>query len=176
MVSDGGGAVVIASPQVARNTRQTPVWIIGSGEATKYRENNADITVSAGAQAGPMAFGDAGVSPAEIDVLMAYDSFTITVMCLIEDLGFCKKGEGGAYVERRPSRLRRSAQAGAEYRRWRSVLESPRAARHFPAAGSDPATPWRVPLAGARRQTRGGGGQWRPAGRPPRHWRHHPCR
>jgi acetyl-CoA C-acetyltransferase len=98
MVSDGGGALVIASPDVARNTRQKLVWIIGCGEATKYRENQGDITVSAGAQAAPIAFGEAGVSPAEIDVLMAYDSFSITVMCLIEDLGFCKKGEGGAYI------------------------------------------------------------------------------
>jgi acetyl-CoA C-acetyltransferase len=98
MVSDGGGAVVIASPDVVRHTRKKPVWIIGSGEATKYRENNGDITVSAGAQAGPIAFGEAGVSPAEIDVLMAYDSFSITVMCLIEDVGFCPKGEGGAFV------------------------------------------------------------------------------
>ena len=98
MVSDGGGAVIIASAAVARNTRQKPVWIIGAGEATKYRENNGDITVSAGAQAAPMAFGEAGIAPAEIDVLMAYDSFSITVMCLIEDLGFCKKGEGGAFV------------------------------------------------------------------------------
>jgi acetyl-CoA C-acetyltransferase len=98
MVSDGGGAVVIASAAVTRNTRKKPVWIIGTGEATKYRENNGDITVSAGAQAAPMAFGEAGVRPAEIDVLMAYDSFSITVMCLIEDLGFCTKGEGGAYV------------------------------------------------------------------------------
>ena len=98
MVSDGGGAVIIASPDVARNIRKKPVWIIGCGEATKYRENNGDITVSAGAQAAPLAFGEAGVSPAEVDVLMAYDSFSITVMCLIEDLGFCKKGEGGAYV------------------------------------------------------------------------------
>ena len=98
MVSDGGGAVIIASPDVARNVRKKPVWIIGGGEATKYRENNGDITVSAGAQAAPIAFGEAGVTPAEIDVLMAYDSFSITVMCLIEDLGFCKKGEGGAYV------------------------------------------------------------------------------
>jgi acetyl-CoA C-acetyltransferase len=98
MVSDGGGAVVIASAAAARNTRKKPVWIIGTGEATKYRENNGDITVSAGAQAAPIAFGEAGVTPAEIDVLMAYDSFSITVMCLIEDLGFCKKGDGGAYV------------------------------------------------------------------------------
>lgn len=98
MISDGGGAVVIASPDVVRNTRKKPVWIIGTGEATKYRENGGDITISAGAQSGPRAFAEAGVSPDEIDVLMAYDSFSITVMCLIEDLGFCKKGDGGEYV------------------------------------------------------------------------------
>ncbi len=98
MVSDGGGAVVIASPEVARNCRVKPVWIIGGAEATKYRENKGDITVTAGAQSGPRAFEDAGVSPQEIDVLMAYDSFSITAMCMIEDLGFCSKGEGGDYV------------------------------------------------------------------------------
>ncbi len=98
MVSDGGGAVVIASAAVARNSRKKPGWIIGTGEATKYRENGGDITVSAGAQSGPIAFADAGISPAEVDILMAYDSFTITVMCLTEDLGFCAKGEGGAFV------------------------------------------------------------------------------
>ncbi|MCH7786936.1 MAG: thiolase domain-containing protein [Chloroflexi bacterium] len=98
MVSDGGGAVIIASADVVRNTRKKPVWIIGTGEATKYRENGGDITVSAGGQSGPIAFAEAGISPSEIDVLMAYDSFSITVMCMIEDLGFCKKGDGGAYV------------------------------------------------------------------------------
>jgi len=98
MVSDGGGAVVIASKEVAKDCKKSPVWIIGGAEATKYRENGGDITVSAGAQSGPRAFEDAGVSPNEIDVLMAYDSFSITVMCMIEDLGFCKKGEGGDYV------------------------------------------------------------------------------
>jgi acetyl-CoA C-acetyltransferase len=99
MISDGGGAVVIASADVARNAKKKPVWIIGTGEATKYRDNNADITVSAGAQSGPIAFRDAGISPSEVDVLMAYDSFSITVMTLIEDLGFCGKGDGGAFVE-----------------------------------------------------------------------------
>ncbi|MXX52408.1 MAG: hypothetical protein F4Z35_00150 [Dehalococcoidia bacterium] len=98
MISDGGGAVVIASKEVAANCAKKPVWIIGGGEATKYRENGGDITVSAGAQSGPRAFADAGVTPDEIDVLMAYDSFSITVMCMIEDLGFCEKGEGGEYV------------------------------------------------------------------------------
>ena len=101
MISDGGGAVIIASPEVVANCRKKPAWIVGTGEATKYRENGGDITVSAGAQSGPIAFADAGVSPSEIDVLMAYDSFSITVMCMIEDLGFCKKGEGGDYVSQR---------------------------------------------------------------------------
>ena len=98
MISDGGGALIIASPEVAANCAKKPVWIIGTGEATKYRENGGDITVSAGAQSGPRAFVDAGVTPDEIDILMAYDSFSITVMCMIEDMGFCKKGEGGDYV------------------------------------------------------------------------------
>ena len=99
MISDGGGAVVIASPEVARNCKKTPVWILGSGEATKYPEIGGDITTSAAAQSGPLAFAEAGVTPADIDIAMIYDSFSITVLALLEDLGFCKKGEGGAWVE-----------------------------------------------------------------------------
>jgi len=98
MVSDGGGAAVIASPEVARDCRKKPVWIIGSGEATKYSENGGDLTVSAAAQSGPQAWSEADVRPDEIDIAMIYDSFTITVMIMLEDLGFCKKGEGGAFV------------------------------------------------------------------------------
>lgn len=93
MVSDGGGAVIIASPDVARGTKQKPVWILGSGEAAAYPRYGRDITVSAAAQTGPAAFGEAGVRPEEVDIAMIYDSFTITTMCLLEDLGFCKKGE-----------------------------------------------------------------------------------
>jgi len=98
MISDGGGAVVIAAPEVARDCAKAPVWILGSGEATAYPQPGADITVSAGARSGPEAFGEAGVTPAEIDVAMIYDSFSITVLTLLEDLGFCAKGEGGAWV------------------------------------------------------------------------------
>lgn len=94
----GGGAVIIASPEVAKDCKKTPVWIIGTGEATKYAENGGDMTVSAAAQSGPTAFGEAGVRPSEVDIAMIYDSFTITVMVCMEDLGFCKKGEGGAFV------------------------------------------------------------------------------
>ncbi|MCZ6503693.1 MAG: thiolase domain-containing protein, partial [Gammaproteobacteria bacterium] len=95
MISDGGGAVVIASSDVARNCKTSPVWILGSGEATKYPEIGGDITSSAGVQSGALAFAEAGISPAEIDIAMIYDSFSITVMVILEDLGFCKKGEGG---------------------------------------------------------------------------------
>lgn len=98
MISDGGGAVVIASPEVARNCKKPPVWILGTGEATKYPQGGADITVSAGAQSAPIAFGEAGITAAEIDIAMIYDSFSITVLTLLEDLGFCKKGEGGDWV------------------------------------------------------------------------------
>jgi len=99
MISDGGGAVVIATADVARDLAKPPVWILGAGEATKYPENRGDITTSAAAQSGPVAFAEAGVRPADIDVCMIYDSFSITVLAILEDLGFCKKGEGGPWVE-----------------------------------------------------------------------------
>jgi acetyl-CoA C-acetyltransferase len=109
MISDGGGAVVIASREVARQCRQRPVWILGGGEAIKYPGNDDDITVTAAARSGPMAFGEAGVNPSEIDVATLYDSFTITVLTVLEDLGFCKKGEGGAFAQ--GGRLRYDAEA-----------------------------------------------------------------
>lgn len=99
MISDGGGAVVIASPDVARDCAKPPVWILGSGEATQYPRNGGDMTTSAAVMSAPRAFGEAGVSPLEIDIAMIYDSFSITVLTLLEDLGFCPKGEGGRWVE-----------------------------------------------------------------------------
>ena len=99
MISDGGGAVVIAAPDVARDCAKPPVWILGTGEATRYPEVGGDITTSAAVQSGPTAFGEAGVTAAEVDIAMIYDSFSITVLTILEDLGFCAKGEGGAWVE-----------------------------------------------------------------------------
>lgn len=99
MISDGGGAVILATEAVARGCRTRPVWVLGAGEATGHRTNGGDITVTAATRSGPAAFGQAGVTPAEIDVAMVYDSFTITVMSALEDLGFCAKGEGGGLVE-----------------------------------------------------------------------------
>ncbi|MFZ9128779.1 MAG: thiolase C-terminal domain-containing protein, partial [Pseudomonadales bacterium] len=68
-------------------------------EATRYPTNGGDITTSAAVISGPQAFGEAGVTPAEMDIAMIYDSFSITVLALLEDLGFCPKGEGGRWVE-----------------------------------------------------------------------------
>lgn len=113
MISDGGGAVVIASPEVARNCAKAPAWILGSGEATKYASMGGDITTSAAAQSGPRAFGEAGVKPADIDIAMIYDSFSITVLTILEDLGFCAKGEGGAWVEGGRLRFDRAADGPA---------------------------------------------------------------
>ena len=98
IISDGGGAVVIVASDRARDLRRPPVWILGTGEAAQYSDNGRDLTVSAAARSGPPAFGEAGVRAEEIDVAMIYDSFTITVLTILEDLGFCAKGEGGDYV------------------------------------------------------------------------------
>lgn len=110
MISDGGGAVVIASADVAADCAKQPVWILGSGEATKYPTNGGDLTRSAAVQSGPVAFAEAGLTPAEMDIAMIYDSFSITVLTILEDLGFCAKGEGGAWVE--GGRLRFDSAAG----------------------------------------------------------------
>jgi acetyl-CoA C-acetyltransferase len=99
MISDGGGAIVSASAEVAKSTRHKPVWIIGAGEGIGFTDNSNDITISGGAQSGPAAFAEAGITPDQIDVAMIYDSFTITVLQCLEDIGFCGKGEGGSFVE-----------------------------------------------------------------------------
>jgi acetyl-CoA C-acetyltransferase len=96
IVSDGGGAVVIVSRAVAAGIRTRPAWILGTGEAVGYPASGADLTTTAAARSGPEAFGEAGVRPDEVDIAMIYDSFTITVLAILEDLGFAKKGEGGA--------------------------------------------------------------------------------
>jgi len=98
IVSDGGGAVVIVSRDVAAGTRTRPVWILGTGEALGYPVAGADLTTTAAVRSGREAFGQAGVGPEEIDIAMIYDSFTITVLAILEDLGFAKKGEGGPFA------------------------------------------------------------------------------
>jgi acetyl-CoA C-acetyltransferase len=99
VISDGGGAVVVASPEVARNCRQRPVWVLGVGEAVAHQgAGQRDLVYIAAKQSHEPAFAMAGVTHQDIDMAMIYDSFTITVVETLEDLGFCKKGEGGDFV------------------------------------------------------------------------------
>ena len=100
VVTDGGGAVVVTSPEVARSLKRPLVRLIGAGEAPKLQMGGKglDLTTSGAVWSGPAAFAEAGVTPADIKYASIYDSFTITVLMQIEDLGFCKKGEGGKFV------------------------------------------------------------------------------
>ena len=101
VVSDGGGALVLTTEERARDLRQPPVWVLGAaaGQSHWNISQMPDYVRSAGAVCGPEAFARAGLRPDQIDTLQFYDSFTITVLVLLEDMGFCKKGEGGAFVE-----------------------------------------------------------------------------
>ena len=99
VVTDGGGALLVVSPEVARDLPRTCVKILGQGEAPKHTNNGrVDLTFTGAAWSGPRAFAEAGVTPADIDYASIYDSFTITVIETIEDLGFCEKGQGGRFV------------------------------------------------------------------------------
>src|SRR5690348_4116889 len=100
VVTDGGGAMIVTTPEIAKSLKKPLVRLIGHGEATKGPRGgkNLDLTYSAGVWSGPRAFEEAGITPKDIKYASIYDSFTITVLMQIEDLGFCKKGEGGKFV------------------------------------------------------------------------------
>ena len=99
VVSDGGGALIVAKPEIARSLRRPHVQVRGRGEALKGTAGgDVDLTWSAARISGPAAFAEAGVKPTDIKYASIYDSFTITVLMQIEDLGFCEKGEGGRFV------------------------------------------------------------------------------
>jgi len=100
VVTDGGGALIVTSPEVAASLNRPKVKILGAGEAPKGPAGglDLDLTYSGAAWSGPRAFEEAGVTPADMKYASIYDSFTITVLMQLEDLGFCKKGEGGKFV------------------------------------------------------------------------------
>jgi acetyl-CoA C-acetyltransferase len=99
VISDGGGAIIVGSPEVARSLKRPRVKILGAGEAPKHQmAGHVDLTYSGAVWSGPAAFAEAGVKPADIKYASIYDSFTITVLMQIEDLGFCEKGQGGKFV------------------------------------------------------------------------------
>ena len=101
VISDGGGAFIMATKERARDLAKPPVYVLGAAGAQTHWtiSQMPDFTTTAAAQCGPEALGRAGVRPEDVDTIQMYDSFTITVLLLLEDLGFCKKGEGGQFVE-----------------------------------------------------------------------------
>jgi acetyl-CoA C-acetyltransferase len=104
VMSDGGGALIVTRAEIgktlaARQSRPM-VMVRGSAEAPKHgMGGQIDLTWSAAAWTGPAAFAQAGITPADIDYASLYDSFTITVLMQLEDLGFCAKGQGGRFVQ-----------------------------------------------------------------------------
>ena len=99
VVTDGGGALVIVSPEIARSLGRTSAKVLGHGETVKHTNNGRiDLTHTGALWTGPQAFAEAGLTPADVDYASIYDSFTITVLQTIEDLGFCEKGKGGEFV------------------------------------------------------------------------------
>src|SRR2546425_7011968 len=89
VVSDGGGALVVTRPEIARDLKRPLVRVIGAGEAVKAQSGGKlDLTWSASAWSGAAAFAEAGVKPADIQYASIYDSFTITVLIQLEDLRF----------------------------------------------------------------------------------------
>ncbi|MFV9473928.1 thiolase [Advenella sp. RU8] len=100
LVTDGAGAFVLVRADRAKNMKQKPVYVLGNSTACWNRQISSmhDLTVTAAQQSGKIAFEMAGVKPSDIDVVEVYDAFTINTILFLEDLGFCKKGEGGAFV------------------------------------------------------------------------------
>jgi acetyl-CoA C-acetyltransferase len=99
VVTDGGGALVVVHPDVARDLPRRSAVVLGHGEAVKHTDGGRiDLTHTGAVWSGPPAFEEAGVSPADIDYASIYDSFTITVLITLEDLGFCRRGGGGDFV------------------------------------------------------------------------------
>jgi acetyl-CoA acetyltransferase len=101
LVTDGGGAVVVASAARTADTRKAPAWILGHGEGHTHNSiaNMPDLARHRAAEAsGRDAFAMAGLTPDDIDVAEIYDSFTITVILTLEALGFCERGAGGTFV------------------------------------------------------------------------------
>ena len=100
LVTDGGGAIVLVSPKRARSLKKKPVYVLGQGQHITHANISSmpDLTVTGARESGRQAYAMAGLAAKDIDVVELYDAFTINTILFLEDLGFCKKGEGGAFV------------------------------------------------------------------------------
>jgi acetyl-CoA acetyltransferase len=100
LVTDGGGAIVITSAERARSFKKPPVYVLGCGQSITHNAISSmpDLTVTGAVASGKEAYAMAKLGPADVDAVELYDAFTINTVLFLEDLGFCKKGEGGAFV------------------------------------------------------------------------------
>jgi len=101
LVTDGGGACVMVRADRARDLPRRPAYFLGGAGAAWHRAIMCmpDLTITAAAESGPRAFAMAGLTPADVNLAMLYDAFTINTILFLEDLGFCPKGEGGRFVQ-----------------------------------------------------------------------------
>ncbi|MGB3503383.1 MAG: thiolase domain-containing protein [Mesorhizobium sp.] len=99
VITDGGGALILTRKEIARDLKRPGIRILGTGEAIKHQNGgDIDLTYSAGRASGAQAFRMSGVTHDQIQYASIYDSFTISVLMELEDLGFCKPGQGGGFV------------------------------------------------------------------------------
>jgi acetyl-CoA acetyltransferase len=100
-VTDGAAAIVMTRADRAAHHHARPVHLLGAAAAVTHADiaSMPDLTITAAAQSGARTYAQAGVGPNDIDVVQLYDAFTINTILFLEDLGFCPKGEGGAFVE-----------------------------------------------------------------------------
>ena len=103
LITDGGGAVIMTTAERARSLKKPPAYVLGCGQAITHANISSmpDLTATGALQSGRAAYEMAQLSPGDIDVVELYDAFTINTILFLEDLGFCPKGEGGAFVSNR---------------------------------------------------------------------------
>jgi acetyl-CoA acetyltransferase len=101
LVTDGGGAVIVTSAERAKSLKKKPAYVLGCGQSTTHSAISSmpDLTVTGALASGKAAYKMAKLGPAEVDAWELYDAFTVNTILFLEDLGVCKKGEGGAFVE-----------------------------------------------------------------------------
>jgi acetyl-CoA C-acetyltransferase len=100
VITDGGGALVVASEDAVADLDREGVKVLGHGEAVGHHDGGrVDLTTTAATESGAAAYDEAGLGPDDVDYAGIYDSFTITVLTALEDLGFCEQGAGGTFVE-----------------------------------------------------------------------------
>src|ERR1700674_2002631 len=101
LVTDGGGAIVVTSAERAKSLKKPPAYVLGCGQSVTHANisNMPDLTVTGALASGKAAYKMAKLGPADVDAFELYDAFTLNTILFLEDLGFCKKGEGGAFVE-----------------------------------------------------------------------------